>query len=63
MNALKVSPDNVVIISLLSSMEQIHLQIVKSIPCLSAAGFIASNEVLSKASSISRNAPKAISLC
>jgi hypothetical protein len=42
---------------LLSSMAEIHLQIAGSMPCLSAACFIVSKEVLSKAPSVSRNAP------
>jgi hypothetical protein len=43
-------------------MAQIRLHIAGSISCLSAACFIVSNEVLLKAPSISRNAPRAKSL-
>jgi hypothetical protein len=46
-DAFKVSSDNVVIMLLLYSIEQIHLQIVGSVPHLSTAYVIASNEVKS----------------
>jgi hypothetical protein len=49
-DAPRVSPDNVALIFLLSSIAQIHLHIAGSIPCLSATCFIMSKEVLSKAS-------------
>jgi hypothetical protein len=63
MDALKVSPVSVVTMFLLSSIKYIHLQMVDSVPCLSAACVITSKEVLSKAPSLSRKAAKAISLC
>jgi hypothetical protein len=43
------SPDIVAVMSLLSNMELIHLQVVGSMPRCSAALSIASNEVLLKA--------------
>jgi hypothetical protein len=55
----RISPDDVAHIFLLSSIAQIHLHIAGSVPCLSAGCFIVSNEVLSKAPSVSRNAPRA----
>ena len=47
-DALRVTPDNVSLIFLLSSIPQIHLQITGSMPCLSAVCFIVSKEVLSR---------------
>jgi hypothetical protein len=61
MDALKGFPDRVVIIFLFSSMEQIYLKIVGSIPCLPAA-CVKSSEVLSKAPSVLRNGLRANSI-
>jgi hypothetical protein len=55
-------PDNVGLLFRFSSMEQIHLHIAGSISCLPAACIIVSNEDLSKAPSLSSNAPRAKSL-
>jgi hypothetical protein len=56
-----ISPIRLDVIHLLLSMEAIHLSKRGGTPCLSSAELIASVEVLSKAPSISRKAPKAIS--
>jgi hypothetical protein len=56
------SLDIMVIMFLLSSMEQIHLQIATSTPCLSAPCVITSSEVLSEDVCISRKAPEDIYL-
>jgi hypothetical protein len=53
-DTLMVSADNAVIVFLLFSIELIHLQIVGSVPCLSAACVITSKEVLSKAPSVKK---------
>ena len=57
------SPTSVAVIFLLASMEPIHQQIVCPIPCCLTAFHLILNKVLSKAPSISRNAPCAIVLC
>jgi hypothetical protein len=56
-----VAPIRLDIIHLLLSMEAIHLSKSGGTPCLSCTEVIASIEALSKAPSISRKAPKAIS--
>jgi hypothetical protein len=53
MDTLKVSPDNVVTIFLLPSLEQIHPQMAGSTTCISAACVITPSEVLSGAPCIS----------
>jgi hypothetical protein len=52
MAPFKVSANSVVIMLLLSSIEQVYQQMVYSTPCLSAACAVTSEGVLSKAPSV-----------
>jgi hypothetical protein len=45
---------------LVSSIEKIHLQMMNSAACFSAASAVASSEVMSNAPSVLRKAPKTI---
>jgi hypothetical protein len=61
MDILKVSPDNIVIIFILFSIEQIHLNVLGSVPCPSAASFIVS-VFHQRPTFMSRTTPKTIVL-